>query len=44
MDKSLFFLTLSLVCIWLIVDSAVGDDKLGAFLGTVFPFMGGGSA
>lgn len=39
MDKSIFFLTLCMVCIWLIVDAAVGDDKLGSFLGTVFPFM-----
>lgn len=46
MDKSLFFITLSAVCVWLIVDKAVGKDYLGSFLQTVFPFMadsGGGS-
>lgn len=39
MDKSLFFITLSAVCIWLIVDMAVGKDHLGNFLSTLFPFM-----
>ena len=39
MDKSLFFITLSCVCIWLIVDLAVGKNYLGKFLGTIFPFM-----
>lgn len=41
MDKSLFFLTISFVCIWLVVDVAVGKNRLGAFLSTIFPFMGG---
>ena len=39
MDKSLFFLTLSFCCIWLIVDSAVGNDRVGAFLYTLFPSL-----
>lgn len=39
MDKSLFFITLSAVCVWLIVDMAVGKDRLGGFLATLFPFM-----
>ena len=39
MDKSLFFITLSAVCVWLIVDMAVGKDRLGNFLATLFPFM-----
>ena len=39
MDKSLFFITLSAVCVWLIVDMAVGKDRLGSFLATLFPFM-----
>lgn len=39
MDKSLFFITLSAVCVWLIVDMAVGKDHLGNFLSTLFPFM-----
>lgn len=41
MDKSLFFLTISFVCIWIVVDVAVGKNRLGAFLSTIFPFMGG---
>ena len=40
MDKSIFFLTLSFVCIWIIVDMAIGRDYLTAFLSTLFPFMG----
>lgn len=40
MDKSLFFLTLSCVCVWLIVDSAVGKKHLANFLAVIFPFMG----
>lgn len=39
MDKSLFFLFLSFVCIWLVLDVAVGKDRLGSFLATIFPFM-----
>ena len=39
MDKSLFFLTISMVCIWLVVDVAVGKNRLGSFLSTIFPFM-----
>jgi len=41
-DKSLFFLFLSLLCVWLIIDAAVGSNKLGSFLGTIFPFMASG--
>ena len=39
MDKSLFFITLSCICVWLIVDLAVGKNYLGKFLSTIFPFM-----
>lgn len=39
MDKSLFFLTLSLCCFWLIVDNVVGDKRLDGFLASMFPFM-----
>ena len=39
MDKSLFFITLSCVCVWLIVDTAIGKNYLGNFLGILFPFM-----
>ena len=41
MDKSLFFITLSAVCVWLVVDVAVGKNYLGSFLSTLFPFMNG---
>lgn len=37
MDKGLFFITLSAVCVWLIVDMAVGKNRLGSFLETLFP-------
>ena len=42
MDKSLLFFTLSAVCVWLIVDVALGKNYLGNFLGTIFPFMNNG--
>ena len=38
-DKSLFFITLSVICIWLVVDSALGENYIKKFLGTIFPFM-----
>lgn len=41
MDKSLFFLLMSFVCIWLVLDVAVGNDRLGNFLESIFPFMKG---
>lgn len=43
MDKSLLFMLLAFVCIWLVMDVAVGDDKLGKFLESLFPFMEGTS-
>ncbi len=39
MDKSLFFITLSFVCVWLVVDMAIGKNYLGNFLSIIFPFM-----
>ena len=39
MDKSLFFLILSMCCIWLVVDNAIGKKYVNTFLGTLFPFM-----
>lgn len=39
MDKGLFFVFLAFVCIWLVIDVAVGKDYLGTFLKTLFPFM-----
>lgn len=37
MDKGLFYITLCFCCIWLIVDAAVGSDRVGAFLKSLFP-------
>lgn len=39
MDKGLFFMTLCLLSIWLIVDAAIGKDMVGAFLKTLFPSL-----
>jgi len=39
MDKGLFFMTLCLVFVWLIVDSAIGRDMVGAFLKSLFPSL-----
>lgn len=39
MDKSLFFMTLAMCCIWLIVDSVIGKDRVGAFLASLFPSL-----
>ena len=38
-DKPLFFITLSFICIWLVIDSAVGENYLKRFLATIFPFI-----
>ena len=39
MDKSLFFITLSMLCVWLVVDTAIGKKRLLSFLSTLFPFI-----
>lgn len=39
MDKSLFFITLAMVCVWLVVDTAIGKKHLISFLSTLFPFI-----
>ena len=39
MDKGLFFMTLCMCAIWLIVDCAVGRDIVGNFLKTIFPTL-----
>ena len=44
MDKSLLFITLSAVCVWLVVDVAMGKNYLGGFLSTLFPFMADGDS
>ena len=39
MDKGLFFITLCLCCIYLIIDSVFGKDMVGAFLKSLFPSL-----
>ena len=39
-DNSIFFLTISLICVWLIVDYVVGKQYVGKFI-SMLPFMGG---
>lgn len=39
MDKGLFFITLAMVFVWIIVDCAIGKDRLGGFLKTLFPSL-----
>lgn len=38
-DKSLFFLTISLVCVWLILDNLFGEKYVNKFLNSMFDFM-----
>lgn len=37
-DKSMFFLTLSLICVWVILDNVYGQKYLDTFLSNVFDF------
>lgn len=37
MEKSLLYITLALICIYLIVDSIMGKDMVGTFLASLFP-------
>lgn len=39
MDRSLFFLVLSITCVWLVIDAAVGKGYVNNFLTSIFPFM-----
>ena len=39
MDKSLFFTTISLICIWLILDNIYGKKYINKFLNSLFPFV-----
>lgn len=43
-DKSLFFLIMSMACIWLILDQAFGAKRLQGFLAMLFPFMSDSSS
>ena len=38
-DKSLFFITLALICIWVILDNFYGDKKLNRFIVSIFPSL-----
>ena len=40
-DKSLFFMTLCLICIWLILDNIYGNKYVDNFLSNMFDFYGG---
>ena len=40
-NKSIFFLTLSFICIWLILDNIYGKKYIDRFLTAVFPFYKG---
>lgn len=42
MDKGLFFITLCMCCVWVIIDSIVGKDRIGALLTQLFPSLYGG--
>ena len=39
-DNSIFFLTISLICVWLVVDYVIGKKYIGKFL-SMLPFLGG---
>lgn len=41
-NKSIFFLTLSFICIWLILDNIYGKKYIDRFLTAVFPFYNSG--
>ena len=38
-DKSLFFLTLALCCVWLILDNFMGEKYINKFLTNMFSFI-----
>lgn len=38
-DRSLFFITLSLICIWLILDNYYGKKRLNTFIISIFPSL-----
>lgn len=42
MDRSLFFLVLSFICIWLVIDQAIGNKYISTMLVNLFPWMGQG--
>ena len=42
-DKSLFFMTLSLICVWVILDNIYGKKYLDIFLSNVFDFYNSGA-
>ena len=38
-DRSLFFITLALICIWLILDNFYGKKHINTFLLSIFPSL-----
>lgn len=38
-DKSLFFITLALICVWIILDNFYGKKYLNTFLLSIFPSL-----
>ena len=41
-DKSLFFLTLALCCVWVVLDNIWGKKYLDTFLSNIFDFYNKG--
>ena len=37
--KGIFFLTICIICVWLIIDAAVGKKYVRRFLHTILPFI-----
>lgn len=38
-DKSLFFITLGMLCIWLVLDNFYGKKRVNAFILSMFPSL-----
>ena len=38
-DKSLFFITLALICVWLILDNFYGKKRVNTFILSLFPSL-----
>lgn len=38
-DKTIFFITLALVCVWLILDNFYGNKRIDNFVASLFPSL-----
>lgn len=38
-DKSLFFITLAMICIWLVLDNFYGKKRINTFILSMFPSL-----